>query len=565
MNQTTPSQSTSPSTHSSPAMALTSPDLLLSYTFYMTNDTVSFDRDADTVILVGGTSPGVGIPPQRLFLIRSDHLFLNSSFYKRLFSERCIKNIPRTDDHLRLFKITLSSVDPEALFLILRACHNGWVSLPAPTLNVLDLVLRIAKTAHGLEFNIGNADPSSSTASLPQAAREWLLVRRNGLVANNLLDRWKLVKAAFYFSQRAAFRRLSVALTKRLPDAFWAHLAGDIRRGINMHFEHLLTSEEKTIIDEMEAFPFPAIRLLFIFYNILHREAPFPPNMAPLLPVSALPATITQSWSVHTKAMWDAQVQESSVCTCPWLPQCYNFWTRGLELHMDLFAEGFTGHESHESHRMLFRSISWALGRDVVDKAWDTCKAGEEPECNLANGREGHEKKARELVEKLRRCLCAWMVDLERDPVEDEDSVEDSDEDSDEDSNLERSGVPYSRDSYYDVEVPDAQYPDPVPGGLDKIIVLWTANTERYADLIDGVNNTADNHLKSIEAGHEEVSPSTIFAVACILEGTPFINGSSQNTFVPGRRPSRQLPHQVRQSPHLVLLSISRPFTAGPD
>ena len=40
--------------------------------------------------------------------------------------------------------------------------------------------------------------------------------------------------------------------------------------------------------------------------------------------------------------------------------------------------------------------------------------------------------------------------------------------------------------------------------------------------------------MKAIEAGHEEVSPSTIFAVACILDNTPFINGSPQNTFVPG-------------------------------
>ena len=69
---------------------------------------------------------------------------------------------------------------------------------------------------------------------------------------------------------------------------------------------------------------------------------------------------------------------------------------------------------------------------------------------------------------------------------------------------------------------------------LDKVIVLWTANTERYADIIEGVNDTADNLLKSIEAGHEEISPSTVFAIASILENTPFINGSPQNTFVPG-------------------------------
>ena len=31
-----------------------------------------------------------------------------------------------------------------------------------------------------------------------------------------------------------------------------------------------------------------------------------------------------------------------------------------------------------------------------------------------------------------------------------------------------------------------------------------------------------------------EVSPSTLYAAACVLEGVPFINGSPQNTFVPG-------------------------------
>ncbi|PMD23586.1 myo-inositol-1-phosphate synthase-like protein [Hyaloscypha hepaticicola] len=69
---------------------------------------------------------------------------------------------------------------------------------------------------------------------------------------------------------------------------------------------------------------------------------------------------------------------------------------------------------------------------------------------------------------------------------------------------------------------------------LDKVIVQWTANTERFAELIPGINDTAENLLKAIENGHEEVAPSTLFAVACILEGVPFINGSPQNTFVPG-------------------------------
>ncbi|KAK2464402.1 hypothetical protein APHAL10511_003550 [Amanita phalloides] len=70
--------------------------------------------------------------------------------------------------------------------------------------------------------------------------------------------------------------------------------------------------------------------------------------------------------------------------------------------------------------------------------------------------------------------------------------------------------------------------------GLDRVVIFWTANTERYSDIIAGVNDTADNLLAAIEASHSEVSPSTIFAVASILEGEPFINGAPQNTFVPG-------------------------------
>ncbi|KAJ3714839.1 hypothetical protein EV361DRAFT_964053 [Lentinula raphanica] len=70
--------------------------------------------------------------------------------------------------------------------------------------------------------------------------------------------------------------------------------------------------------------------------------------------------------------------------------------------------------------------------------------------------------------------------------------------------------------------------------GLDRVVVFWTANTERYSDIIPGVNDTADNLLASIKSSHSEVSPSTLFAVAAILEGEPFVNGAPQNTFVPG-------------------------------
>ena len=70
--------------------------------------------------------------------------------------------------------------------------------------------------------------------------------------------------------------------------------------------------------------------------------------------------------------------------------------------------------------------------------------------------------------------------------------------------------------------------------GLDTVIVLWTANTERFASVQSGVNDTADNLMAAIQCNEPEVAPSTIFAVASILEGSVYINGSPQNTFVPG-------------------------------
>ncbi|KAK1779829.1 hypothetical protein QBC45DRAFT_374000 [Copromyces sp. CBS 386.78] len=437
MSEQVPSQSTSSSACSSWSF-----DWRLHQSFYRTEEPVLFDRDGDTTI-VTTTSPGVNT--QRMFRIQSRHLYLNSSFYKRLFSDRCIRNIPRTDDHLRLFKITLSDVDTEALFLILCACHSGHMTIPASNVNFLDFVLRIAKTAHDLEFNIGMADPASNTAPLSQFARAWLLDRNPRIIVGNNVDRWKLVKAAFYFSQRHAFWQLSVDLTKRLRDPFWAHLAGDIRRGLNLHVENVLTSEEETII---------AIRLLFLFYKVLYREAPFPPYRIIPLPVSQLPARVTENLSDATKAMWDAQVREESsqACTCSWLPAYFDTWKRVMELHLDipLFPEGVTESRS----RRVLGWILLRLSRDEVFKPWDSCLPGQEPACSLANGRVGHEEKARELVRRLRRCLWAWSADGDRDPVEDSEPDSDPVEQND--------VMGYTGVQHNEVEGPDAQYPNPV-------------------------------------------------------------------------------------------------------
>jgi myo-inositol-1-phosphate synthase len=69
---------------------------------------------------------------------------------------------------------------------------------------------------------------------------------------------------------------------------------------------------------------------------------------------------------------------------------------------------------------------------------------------------------------------------------------------------------------------------------LDKVIVLWTANTERFCDVEAGLNMTAEEVLASIKASKDEVSPSQVFAAASLLENCAFINGSPQNTLVPG-------------------------------
>ena len=68
---------------------------------------------------------------------------------------------------------------------------------------------------------------------------------------------------------------------------------------------------------------------------------------------------------------------------------------------------------------------------------------------------------------------------------------------------------------------------------LDKVIVLWTANTERYTK-VGEIHQTKESLLAAVARNESEISPSTLYAIACIEEGVPFINGSPQNSFVPG-------------------------------
>lgn len=64
---------------------------------------------------------------------------------------------------------------------------------------------------------------------------------------------------------------------------------------------------------------------------------------------------------------------------------------------------------------------------------------------------------------------------------------------------------------------------------VDKVIVLWTANTERFGDNYDNIE-ALDNAIR----GNTEVSASVLFAYASALEGAIFLNGSPQNTVTQG-------------------------------
>lgn len=48
---------------------------------------------------------------------------------------------------------------------------------------------------------------------------------------------------------------------------------------------------------------------------------------------------------------------------------------------------------------------------------------------------------------------------------------------------------------------------------LDKVVLLWTANTERFSALEAGINDTKENILASIARGEEEVKQQRLSAL----------------------------------------------------
>jgi myo-inositol-1-phosphate synthase len=70
--------------------------------------------------------------------------------------------------------------------------------------------------------------------------------------------------------------------------------------------------------------------------------------------------------------------------------------------------------------------------------------------------------------------------------------------------------------------------------GLETVIIAWTASTERLVEVEPAIHGTADALLRAIAEGRGDIAPSLLYATAAALEGCAFINGSPQNTFVPG-------------------------------
>lgn len=58
---------------------------------------------------------------------------------------------------------------------------------------------------------------------------------------------------------------------------------------------------------------------------------------------------------------------------------------------------------------------------------------------------------------------------------------------------------------------------------LEAVIVLWTANTERFSEIIDGIHDSADGLLAAIKGNESELAPSLLYAVAAILEKVLFV------------------------------------------
>lgn len=88
-----------------------------------------------------------------------------------------------------------------------------------------------------------------------------------------------------------------------------------------------------------------------------------------------------------------------------------------------------------------------------------------------------------------------------------------------------------SKSKYYDLLLIKSDIESfKIKNNIEKVIVMWTASTERFSN---GNWNTIEDLFLAIKNNDGEISPSIIFAVASIMTGCIFINGSPQNTISP--------------------------------
>ena len=64
---------------------------------------------------------------------------------------------------------------------------------------------------------------------------------------------------------------------------------------------------------------------------------------------------------------------------------------------------------------------------------------------------------------------------------------------------------------------------------VDKVVVLWTANTEMF--MLPEMQSV--NDLERAVANNTSMAASVLFCIACIEEQVLYLNGSPQNTFHP--------------------------------
>lgn len=85
---------------------------------------------------------------------------------------------------------------------------------------------------------------------------------------------------------------------------------------------------------------------------------------------------------------------------------------------------------------------------------------------------------------------------------------------------------------------------------LDRVIVMWSGNTECMVDEIQGLHDNLTGFLKAIENNDDRISPSMMYACAALQEGCIFVNCAPQNTIVPALK---------------KLAEDKKTFTAGRD